>query len=217
MPGRTHLFRYLPDIIVIRGWRITLQNCQTEVPHLQWTIMGRFPDCCCCLCTAAMMSIIPLPSAGIPISGHPWKWKCRTCCDCFSWWDGERTPLFLKRLQNAPFKDISWTFKPAAQTQTRREMCQLKMYILPLLNGIIKHYALVCRWAPCLWEWRFHTAYLQSAPQYNLQMLHCPLMANTGNTFPGWIGQMEIQLDFNLTDLCVILIFIFSKCTTKTI
>lgn len=54
-------------------------------PHLQCTIMGRFPDCCCCLCTAAMMSIIPLPSPGIPISGHPWKWKCRTCCDCFSW------------------------------------------------------------------------------------------------------------------------------------
>lgn len=42
-------------------------------PHLQCTIMGLFPDCCCCLCTAAMRSIIPLPSAGIPISGQPWK------------------------------------------------------------------------------------------------------------------------------------------------
>lgn len=56
-------------------------------PHLQCTIMGLFPDCCCCLCTAAMRSIIPLPSAGIPISGQPWKWKSRTCWDCFSWRD----------------------------------------------------------------------------------------------------------------------------------
>lgn len=55
-----------------------------EVLHLQCTTMGRFPDCCCCLCTAAIMSIIPLPSPGIPISGHPWKWMCRTCCDFFS-------------------------------------------------------------------------------------------------------------------------------------
>lgn len=66
-------------------------------PHLQCTIMGRFPDCCCCLCTAAIMSIIPLPSAGIPISGHPWKWKCRTCCKCFSWWGAENS---LKLLWN---------------------------------------------------------------------------------------------------------------------
>ena len=59
--------------------------------------MGRFPDCCCCRCTAAMMSIIPRPSAGIPISGQPWKWKCRTCCDFFSWWDGKNVQLFKSR------------------------------------------------------------------------------------------------------------------------
>ena len=51
---------------------------------LQCTVMGWLPDCCCCFCTAAMRSIMPLPSAGIPISGQPWKWNCRTARICSS-------------------------------------------------------------------------------------------------------------------------------------
>ena len=53
--------------------------------HLQCTVMGWLPVCCCCFCTAAMRSIMPLPSAGIPISGQPWKWNCRTTRVCSSW------------------------------------------------------------------------------------------------------------------------------------
>lgn len=30
------------------------------------------------------MSIIPLPSAGMPTSGQPWKWKCLITLVCFS-------------------------------------------------------------------------------------------------------------------------------------
>lgn len=52
--------------------------------YLQCTTMGWFPDCCCCLCTEAMMSIMPFPSAGMPTSGQPWKWKCRITLVCFS-------------------------------------------------------------------------------------------------------------------------------------
>ncbi|TNN73901.1 hypothetical protein EYF80_015918 [Liparis tanakae] len=52
--------------------------------YLQCTTMGLFPDCCCCLCTEAMMSIMPFPSAGMPISGQPWKWKCLITLVCFS-------------------------------------------------------------------------------------------------------------------------------------
>lgn len=63
-------------------------------------------------------------------------------------------------------------------------------------------YALICRWAACLCEWRFHPAILQSAPQYNLQRLHCPLMANTGNTFPGWKGHLFIFFHLRHTFSC---------------
>lgn len=52
--------------------------------YLQCTTMGWFPDCCCCFCTEAMMSIMPFPSAGMPTSGHPWKWKCLIVLVCFS-------------------------------------------------------------------------------------------------------------------------------------
>lgn len=52
--------------------------------YLQCTTMGWFPDCCCCLCTEAMMSIMPFPSAGMPTSGQPWKWKCLITLVCFS-------------------------------------------------------------------------------------------------------------------------------------
>lgn len=130
-----------------------------EVPHLQCTTMGRFPDCCCCLCTAAIMSIIPLPSPGIPISGHPWKWKCRTCCDRFSW------GKFTGYIVFPSYVMIKWDL----------------MYITA------KHDALVCLWGPYLCGWRFHTVFPPLAPRCNLQMLYCPLMANTGNTFPGRI------------------------------
>ena len=52
--------------------------------YLQCTTIGWFPDCCCCLCTEAIMSIMPFPSAGMPISGQPWKWKCLIALVCFS-------------------------------------------------------------------------------------------------------------------------------------
>lgn len=78
----------------------------------------------------------------------------------------------------------------------------------------IKHHALVCRWAPCLWEWRFHTAYLQSAQQHNLQMSHCPLMANTGNTFPGRKGQMEIQLG-HIWLIYIRFLLLYYKCAPQ--
>lgn len=51
--------------------------------------MGWFPDCCCCFCTAAMRLIMPLPSVGMPTSGQPWKWNCRTARALFSWKYGE--------------------------------------------------------------------------------------------------------------------------------
>lgn len=56
--------------------------------YLQCTVMGWFPDCCCCFCTAAMMLIMPFPSLGMPTSGQPWKWNCRICRLLFSF--GER-------------------------------------------------------------------------------------------------------------------------------
>lgn len=47
------------------------------------------------------MSIIPLPSAGIPTSGQPWKWKCLIALVCFSYGEkkgqeDEITPHDLK-------------------------------------------------------------------------------------------------------------------------
>lgn len=55
------------------------------VHYLQCTVMGWFPDCCCCFCTAAIMLIMPLPSVGMPTSGQPWKWNRRTARALFSW------------------------------------------------------------------------------------------------------------------------------------
>lgn len=51
-------------------------------------------------------------------------------------------------------------------------------------RGCSLYYVLLCRWAPSLWEWRLRPASLRPAPRCSLQMSHCPLMANTGNTFP---------------------------------
>lgn len=157
------------------------KNCISRSPHLQCTIMGRFPDCCCCLCTAAIMSIIPLPSAGIPISGHPWKWKCRTCCKCFSWWGAEIFFFFFgKRGLNycgLSLESLTLTLKIQILWHWKKK----KKFVVWFDSN--KH-VLVWRWAPCLSDWRSHTACLQSAQRCTLQMLHCPLMANTGNTFP---------------------------------
>lgn len=52
--------------------------------HLQCTVMGWLPDCCCCFCTAAIKLIMPLPSVGMPTSGQPWKWNWRTARALFS-------------------------------------------------------------------------------------------------------------------------------------
>ena len=153
-------------------------------PHLQCTIMGRFPDCCCCLCTAAIMSIIPLPSAGIPISGHPWKWKWRTCCKCFSWWGAEIWGGFILFLEGGGDKILSNILVKLNFKSAKANILTLKNKSHLLTWFDCDNHVLAGRWAPCLWDWRSHNACLQSAPRCNLQMLHCPLMANTGSTFP---------------------------------
>lgn len=57
---------------------------RAEGSYLQCTVMGWFPDCCCCFCTAAIKLIMPLPSVGMPTSGQPWKWNWRTARALFS-------------------------------------------------------------------------------------------------------------------------------------
>lgn len=75
------------------GW----MRSWAEGSHLQCTVMGWFPDCCCCFCTAAIKLIMPLPSVGMPTSGQPWKWNWRTARALFSWkkreWQKEQIKL----------------------------------------------------------------------------------------------------------------------------
>lgn len=111
-----------------------------------------------------------------------------------------KSDCYFHLIKKCKWNEMTWTlicFDDNSTKKTGWEICSSEMSILILLSVLIKHYALVCRWEPCLWEWRFHTVYLQSAPPYNLQMLHCPLMANTGNTFPGWRVQMETQTGYS--------------------
>lgn len=86
-----------------------LRSPELTCAHLQCTAMGWSPVCCCCFCTAAMRSIMPLPSAGIPTSGQPWKWNWRTTRVCSSWRAGGcrreaglRGPVSWPRLRNSP-------------------------------------------------------------------------------------------------------------------
>lgn len=63
---------------------LRVRKRRAEGSHLQCTVMGWFPDCCCCFCTAAIKLIMPLPSVGMPTSGQPWKWNWRTARALFS-------------------------------------------------------------------------------------------------------------------------------------
>lgn len=84
-------------------WATVWMRCLHS--HLQCTAMGWSPDCCCCRWTEAMMSIIPFPSAGIPTSGQPWKWKCLITLVCFSF-GGEKKKSTKMSLSLSRFESL---------------------------------------------------------------------------------------------------------------
>lgn len=93
--------------------------------HLQCTVMGWLPVCCCCLCTAEMRSIMPLPSAGIPTSGQPWKWNWRTvrvCASCRARGCGRRGISALLGHRPSPRRDRPQGRRPP-RTRDKTELC----------------------------------------------------------------------------------------------